>query len=158
MDTTHKRFFPMGFIKKILCQNPTSIVRERHNSSTKIYILKKINFSLIAQYYIGKFPISLDTFLTFSTFEGLRFHSLLKSALVWGTFNKFPDFFVWALLLIVHTWNSSPLPSNLLRLLCTGYTVPITSGRPYGSLLVLACQWPSSQLLSSPQLSYNDSL
>ena len=28
--------------------------------------------------------------------------------------NKFPDFFVWALLLIVHKWNSSPLPSNAL--------------------------------------------
>ena len=25
-----------------------------------------------------------------------------------GSLNNFPDFFVWALLLIVHTWNSSP--------------------------------------------------
>ena len=37
-------------------------------------------------------------------------------------------------------------------------TVPTTSGRPYGSPLVWACQWPSSQPLSSPRLSYNDSL
>ena len=29
---------------------------------------------------------------------------------------SFQTFFVWALLLIVHTWNSSPLRSNILRL------------------------------------------
>ena len=71
---------------------------------------------------------------------------------------SFQTFFVWALLLIVHTWNSSPLPSNLLRLQCTCCTVPTTSRRPHGSSLVWVCQWPSSQPLSSPQLSYNDSL
>ena len=63
-------------------------------------------------------------------------------------FNKFPDFFVWALLLIVHTWQSSPLRSNLLRLQYTCCTVPTTSGRPHRSPLVKACQWPSSQSLS----------
>ena len=31
-------------------------------------------------------------------------------------------------------------------------------GRPHGSPLVWACLWPSSQPLSSPQLSHNDSL
>ena len=75
-----------------------------------------------------------------------------------GSLNTFPDIFVWALLLIVHTWNSSPLRSNLLRLQCICCTVPTTSGRPRGRPLVWACQWPSSQLLSSPQLSHNDSL
>ena len=69
---------------------------------------------------------------------------------------SFQTFFVWALLLIVHTWNSTLLRSNLLRLQCT-CTVPTTSGRSNGSLLVWACQWPSSQPLSS-QLSHNDSL
>ena len=34
---------------------------------------------------------------------------------------SFQTFFIWALLLIVHTWNSSPLWSNLLRLQCTLY-------------------------------------
>ena len=67
-------------------------------------------------------------------------------------------FFVWALLLIVHTWNSSPLRSNLLCPQCTCCTVPKTSGRPQGSPLVWACQSPSSQPLSSPQLSHNDNL
>ena len=71
---------------------------------------------------------------------------------------SFQTFFVWALLLRVHTWNSSPLRSNRLRLQSTTCTVPITSGRLRGSPLVWACQWPSSQPLSSPQLSYNDSL
>ena len=60
---------------------------------------------------------------------------------------------IWTLLLIVHTWNSTTLRSNLLRLQCT-CTVPTNSSRPHGSLLVWACQWPSSQ----PQLSHNDSL
>ena len=55
--------------------------------------------------------------------------------------------------MIVHTWNSSPLRSNLVRLQCT-CTVPTTSGSP----LVWRCQWPSSQPLSSPQLSHNNSL
>ena len=64
-------------------------------------------------------------------------------------------FFVWVLYLIVHTWNLSPLRSNLLRLQCT-CTVPTTSGSPHRSPLVWACQWPSSQPLSSPQLSHND--
>ena len=75
-----------------------------------------------------------------------------------GAYDKFPDFFVWTLLLIIHTWNSSPLRNNLLRLQCTCCTVPTTSGRPYGSPFVWAYQWPSSQPLSSPQLSHNDRL
>ena len=59
---------------------------------------------------------------------------------------------------IVHTLNSSPLRGNLFRLQCTCCTVPTTSGRTHGSPLVWACQWPSSQPLSSSQLSHNDSL
>ena len=70
---------------------------------------------------------------------------------------SFLTFFIWALLLIVHTWNSSPLQSDLLRLQCTCCTVPKTSGRPHGCHLVWVCQWPSSQPLSSPQFSHNDS-
>ena len=71
---------------------------------------------------------------------------------------SFQTFFVWALLLIVHTWNSYPLQSNLLWMQCTCCTIPAASQRPHGSPLVWACQWPSSQPLSSPQLSHNDSL
>ena len=56
--------------------------------------------------------------------------------------------------MIVHTWNSSPLRSNLLQLQCTCCTILTTSGSP----LVWACQWSSSQPLSSPQLSHKDSL
>ena len=66
-------------------------------------------------------------------------------------------FFVWALLLIVHTWNSSPLRSNLFRLQCSSCSVPTTSKGPM-EVLVWACQWPSSQPLSSLQLSHNNSL
>ena len=70
---------------------------------------------------------------------------------------SFQTFFSYGrILLIVHAWNTSPLRSNLLQLQCTCCTVPTTSGRPHGSPLV--CQWPSSQPLSSPQLSHNDSL
>ena len=60
--------------------------------------------------------------------------------------------------MIVHTWNSSPLRSNLLQLQCTCCTVPTTSGRPHRSPLLSACQWPLSQPLSSPQLSQNNSV
>ena len=58
-------------------------------------------------------------------------------------------FFVLALLLIVHTWNSRPLQSNLLRRQCTCCTIPTTFGTSHGSP-----QWSSSQPLSSPQLSH----
>ena len=95
----------------------------------------------------------------YSFFEGVSFNHWFVMAKIWGSLNKFPDFFfVWALLLIVHTWKSSPLQSNLLRLQCTYCTIPTTPGRHHGSALVWACQWPSSQPLSSPQLSHNDSL
>ena len=70
---------------------------------------------------------------------------------------SFQTFFVWALLLIVHTWNSSALRSNLPWLRCT-CTVPTNSGRPHGSPFVWGCQWSSSRPLSSPQLSHNDNL
>ena len=70
----------------------------------------------------------------------------------------FLTFFRMAILLIVHTWNSSPLRSYLLQLQCTCCTVPTTSGRPHGSPLVWACQWPLTRSLSSPHLSHNDSL
>ena len=69
---------------------------------------------------------------------------------------SFQTFFLWALLLRVHTWNSSPLRSNRLRLQCN-CTVRTTSGMPHGSPLVWACRWPSSRPLSSSQLSHNDS-
>ena len=77
-----------------------------------------------------------------------------------GSLNKFPDFFRMGTFIqyLVHTWNSSSLPSNHLRLQCTCCTVPKTSGRPHGSPLVWACQWPSSKPLSSPQLSHNNIL
>ena len=86
-------------------------------------------------------------------FRHINLHTQIR-----GSLNKFPDFFVWALLFIVHTWNWSPLPSNLLRLQWTCCTLPTTSGRPHGSPLMWTCQWPSSQPLSSPQLNHNDSL
>ena len=60
--------------------------------------------------------------------------------------------------MIVHTWDYSPLQSNLLWLQCTCCTVPTTSERPRTSPLVWECQWPSSQPLSSPPLSHTDSL
>ena len=49
---------------------------------------------------------------------------------------SFQTFLVWTLLLTVHTKNSSPLQSILLRHQCTCCTIPTTSGKPPGSLLV----------------------
>ena len=57
-----------------------------------------------------------------------------------------------------HAWNSSPLRRDLVRLQCTVFTVPITSGRAHGSPLVWTCEWPLSQPLSAPLLSHNDNL
>ena len=68
----------------------------------------------------------------------------------WRIIKYVSRLFLWALLLIVHTWNSSPLQSYLLRLQCTCCNVPTTSGKPHASPLVWVCQWHSSQPLSSP--------
>ena len=59
-----------------------------------------------------------------------------NKGLVWYEVHtiSFQTFFVWPLLLIVHTWNSSPLRSNLLRLQCTCCIVPTTSEQPHGRL------------------------
>ena len=48
---------------------------------------------------------------------------------------RFQTFFVWELLLIVHTWNASPLRSNLLRLQCICCAIQTTSGRPHEVIL-----------------------
>ena len=66
---------------------------------------------------------------------------------IWLSLNKFQVLFSYG--------HSSPIRSNLLRLQCTCCTVPTTYGRSHESPLVWACQWPSSQPLSSPQLSHN---
>ena len=69
---------------------------------------------------------------------------------------SFQTFFVWALLWIVHE-TLVTFEVILLQLQST-CTVPTASGRPHGRPFVLAYQWTSSQPLSSPQLSHNDSL
>ena len=127
--------------------------------SGKIMKLVKIYFGLVGFLCLMAYQPSLR----------ISFKSPLYRKTVEVQFNRWPakyevhtisfqTFFVWAHLLIVLIWNSSPLRSNLLRLQCTCFTVPTTSGRPHGSPLVWACQWPSSQPLSSPQLSHNDNL
>ena len=73
-----------------------------------------------------------------------------------GSLNKFLDFFSWPLLLIVHTWYSSPLRGNLLLLQCTCYTVQTTSRRPRGSPLMYVSV--SMTFVKTPQLYHNDSL
>ena len=65
--------------------------------------------------------IYFESFIIFFIACNLLFFldtTLLFEICLWGSLNKF-NFFVWAVLLIVHTWNSSPLRSNLLRLQCT---------------------------------------
>ena len=52
--------------------------------------------------------------------------------------------------------QAQPFPS--ISLVVHMVCVPTTSGRLHGSPLEWACQGPSSQSLSSPQLSHNDSL
>ena len=111
---------------------------------------------LILLWYFDGLPESVK--LKNDSFERISPKNFSISGPIRGSLNKFPDFFVWALLLIVHAWNSSPLRTNLFRLQCTYCTVPTTSGRPHGSPLVWVCQWSLSQPLSSSQLSHNDSL
>ena len=64
---------------------------------------------------------------------------------------SFQTFFIWALLLIV--------PFEVISSGCNALVVvfqQLLEGPT--EVLVWACQWPSSQPLSSPQLSHNDSL
>ena len=72
---------------------------------------------------------------------------------------SFQTFSLCALLLIVHT-HETLVPFEVISSGCNALvcTVPPTFGRSHRSSLVWVCQWPSSQPLSSPQLSHNDSL
>ena len=137
--------------KKLLPQ------KKKKKKKKKLVAILEIKLSLS---WLTCFPChSLLWFVSANvTSKKYLYRSFYFKKKVRGAYNKFPDFFVWTLLLIVHAWNSSPLPSNLLRLRCTCCTAPTTSGRPLGSPLVWTCQGPSSQPRSSPQLSHNDSL
>ena len=128
-----------------------------------------IVISLSHSHYISFFLTMIFLFYSLSLYHSLSlsFFPFLSLSLslspplslcIYTRCIRFQTFFLWPLLLIVHTWNSSPLQSNLLRLQCTCSTVPTTSGRPHRSPLVWVCQWSSSQPLSSPQFSHNDSL
>ena len=81
---------------------------------------------------------------------------IYQSIYLWWSLNKFPDFFRVGT--FIDSTHMKLLRSNLLWMQCTCCAVPTTSARPHGRPLVWACQWPSSQPLSSPQLSHNDSL
>ena len=107
------------------------------------FMNSNVFFFLLPLYILIKFVISFS----WDILDRYEVHTI-----------SFQTFFIWALLLMVHTWHSSPLWSNLLWLQCICCTVPTTSRRPHGSPLVWVCQWPLSQPLSSPQLSHNDSL
>ena len=103
-------------------------------------------------------PSQLENFMCEYVWMYVSIYIYIYIYIYEGPSRSFQSFFVWALLLIVHTWNFSPLRSNPFWIQCTCCTVPITSGRPHGSPLVWVCQWPSSQPLSFPQLSHNDRL
>ena len=95
----------------------------------------------------GKIPVMLGL-------RGMR----SNPSYIQGLLNKFRYFFRMGTFIDSTHWNSSPLRSDLLRLQRACCTVPTTSERPHGNPLLWACKWPSSRLLSSPQLSHNDSL
>ena len=109
-------------------------------------LFKEKNTSMSHQYIYRSIYVDIYIICTYNK------HSIIYLR---GSLNKFPDFFVWALLLTVHTWNSSPLLSNLLWLQRNCCIIPTTSARPHRSPLVWACQWPLSHPLSSLQLSHN---
>ena len=129
--------------------------------SINVYLYRSINISL-SMYLFPNIYIYLRIYLHFylPIYQSMciSINISLCLSMYKGHKISFQTFFVWALLLIEYTWNSSSLRSNLLQLHWTCCTVPTTSARPHGSPLVWACQWPSSQPLSSPQLSHNDSL
>ena len=139
----------------------TALIVPSTMGTTVTFMLHRLSTCLARSRYFNRFTLAFN-FTQYSHFwiYCRSLHTpIISLKLLRGSLNKFPDFFLyWALLLIVHTWNSNPLRSNLLRSQYTCCTFPTTSGRPHISPLVWACQWPSSQPLSSTQLSHNDSL
>ena len=146
----YKRFKILNYVKFFLYRNFIQKLGGENPQSFKVYDYSIFYFGIMVW-------VKMDIVIFICGFmKNFKFEFVV---IIYEAHQiSFQTFFVWALLLILHTWNSSPLRSNLLQLQCTCCTVPTTSGRPNGSPLVWACQWPSSQSLSSPQLSHNNSL
>ena len=141
--------------------------RDRPGRVTTLALRFEFGFKTKSYYVVSSFRVSLQRPILVSLSQNLKKKLVNNVSCVWVYIYiyihevhtiSFQTFFVWALLLIVYTWNSSPLRSNLLRLQCTCCTIQTTSGTSHGSPLVGGCQWPSSQSLLSPQLSHNDNL
>ena len=128
-----------------------------HGNSFICTLFNYWNLTLRLFSFISRILVAEWVLLFCGDAVGVFYRSSWQFKYLPGSLNKFPDVLVWALLLIVHTWNPCPFRSKLLRSQCTYCTVPTNSGGLHGCL-VWACQWPSSQPLLSPQLSHNDSL
>ena len=76
-----------------------------------------------------------------------------------GSLNKFPDFFHMGTF-IDSTHMKTVVPFEVISFGCNALVVPFQQllARPNESPLVWVCQWPSSQPLSCPQLSHQNSL
>ena len=146
--------FPLWMESKALVKSTNINVTCRFFARTPSRILRMVNICEVVDLFLWKpFWFFLSMLSILGCFSNYIYIYIYEVHTI-----SFQTFFIWALLLIVHTWNSSPLRSNLLRLQCTCCTIPTTSGRPHRSPLVWLCQWPSSQPLSSPQFSHNHSL
>ena len=75
-------------------------------------------FLLLTVVVFWLFLLSYSLFLWRSSSGSLLVKSFLHEKSTYEVHTiSFQTFFIWALLLIVYTWNSSPLRSNLLRLI-----------------------------------------
>ena len=89
-------------------------------------------------FLIHLFPLFIISMTHFCMPNSIYISSSSQFVLLRGSFNKFPGFFfVWALLLIVHTGNYSLLRSNLLQ--CNSLVVPFKQLLE-GPMEVLLCE------------------
>ena len=125
-----------------------------HKALTKVYVCVGVQFPSLRKFLTIRGSYTLQKrqdkiYKQYLPGEGRPLKVWAPIGNIQGSLDKFPyihtykehtisfqTFFVGALLLIVHTWNSNPLRSNLLPLQSTCWTVPTTSGRPHGSPLV----------------------
>ena len=117
----------------LLGWNGVSVFRAvliEYNSSVKKNSMTCVKISP----FVFIFPCLFDKFIYLFIYIYIYIYIYIR-----GSLNKFPDFFVWALLLIVHIWNT-PVSFEVTSSGCNAFVLPFQQLLE-GPMEVLLCEY-----------------